>query len=116
MDEFDDEIDDFLGAGLADLEVRHDLERRRSFGARVEVDLTENTPLNAYVANRRRKATEAIAVLVGIDASDAIGITKAQAVVAQYLTVRDWARGVIEDSDAADEILQGESNGHAIEA
>lgn len=103
----ENDIDDFLDVTLSEMERRADLERARTFGVRVEVDLTdENTTLAKYVAHVRAGAMQALLDLALCDASNPLVITRHQSVIRQYLDVSAWARGVIEASKAADEILR----------
>lgn len=109
----DDETDGFLDAGLSDLERRHDLQRKVAFGARVEVELTEDSTLRRYMDNRRVRAMEAISRLVATDARDAIAIAREQAIIAEFLTVRDWVRNTIDIANDADETIQREYRGES---
>lgn len=111
MPQPDDEIDDFSDDAISALEIRHDMQRRRAFGARVDVDLRDtSTTLHAYVGATRARAMEALVALAGADAADALAITRLQAVVTQYLDVRDWTRGVIQDAQRAHDALNGETD------
>lgn len=116
MDDFDNDIDgNIFSDSLTALEERRSLERIRADGARVEVDMAEDTSLRRYVNSRRDEATTALEGLAVVDPHDAIGVARLQHVVAEYLNVRDWIRGEIDQSIQADEQLQrdyrGESTG-----
>lgn len=99
--------DDIYELGLENIEAKRDLHRRVADGARVEYDLTSDSSLKRYFEARRLMARDALARLVAMSPTDAVGIAREQHVVAEFLNVRDWARGVIQDSIAADQELQG---------
>lgn len=106
IDNLDDD-DDIYNLGIENMEAKRDLHRRVADGARVEADLSSDSSLKRYVEARRLHAADALARLVEVDATDSIGIARLQHTVAEYLNVRNWARGVIQDSIAADNALQG---------
>lgn len=112
MDDFEDEIDEFLDAGLGEIERKHDLQRRVAFGATVEFQAADpSSVLSLYMADRRRMAMQAIAELAYVDAENAIAVGTLQGAVREYLNVRDWVRQQVEAADDADMIMQGEDRG-----
>ncbi len=107
MEIYEDDLDDgVFGVGIREIERRADLERIRAQGARVEVELTEDTPFRRYVEFRRSEATAALARLSVTDATDAIAVLREQHIIAEYLRVREWSRVQIEASIEADHSLQ----------
>jgi hypothetical protein len=97
--------------GLLGLEQKADLERIRARGARVEVDLAEDTSLRRYVQSRRARSIEALQALVFVEPENALAVAGFQHIVAEYLNVREWARGEIEASVMADNQILGEHRG-----
>ena len=111
MDDYDENEDEFFDEGIALLEARRSLERIRADGARVEVDATEDTSLRRYVNSRRAEAMIAMEGLVVVEPEDALSVAKLQHIVSEYLNVRAWIRGEIEQSRQADEAIQRDYRG-----
>ena len=112
MDDFDDEIDEFLSSGVSEIERRHDLQRRVSLGAAVEFQATEpDSVLGMYMADRRRVAVEALVGMVGADPNGAIELAALQHVVQEYLNVRDWVRRHVEEAQTADQMINEDASG-----
>lgn len=82
-DAFDDDV-------MSDIERRHDLERKIRVGAQIRLDIEQSGPLAGYLRDRRRLALGALSSLASTDPQNAIEIAQAQAVVREYLNVRDW--------------------------
>mgnify|MGYP003385936207 CR=1 FL=1 len=111
MDSYHDGDDDVFDAGVGELERRSDLERIRAQGARVEVELTEDTPFRRYVTARRTEAVEAMMRITMADPNDPIAVLREQHIIKEYLRVRNWARAEIEASIEADAMLQEDHRG-----
>lgn len=109
----DDGDDEFFDDGLATLEERRRMERIRADGARVEVDMAEDTSLRRYVDARRKAAILALEEIVSVDPASALRVAELQHSVAEYLNVRAWVRGEIEKSVRADEIIQRDFRGES---
>lgn len=112
MDDFDDEIDEFLNGAVSEIERRQDMQRQISFGVTVEFQAGDpGSVLNQYMRDRRVSAMEAMAGLASVHATDAIAIGQLQSAVAEYLNVRDWVRKSVEAATDADVMMQGEDSG-----
>lgn len=105
-DDFDN--DQFEDDVMSDVERRHDLEREVRVGAQIRRDIEQSGPLAGYLRDRRRLALGALSNLVSTDPEDAIAISKAQAMVREYLNVRDWIGENLTAGEQAREVIRDE--------
>lgn len=105
-DDFDN--DQFEYDVMSDVERRHDLEREVRVGTQIRRDIEQSGPLAGYLRDRRQLALGALSALVSADPQNAIEIAQAQAVVREYLNVRDWIGENLTAGEQAREVIRDE--------
>lgn len=84
--------------GLAEIERRRDKEMAVTLGEDVQADLVERGPLGVYLTQCQIRAIDSLCQLVTIDPGDGPNIGRLQASVQEYIKVRGWIRGVMNDA------------------